>query len=90
MYNQFFFSFMVLQGKGYNLSSWTGFYSWAKITTENFLCRIIFEETFRFEKEKEFEYDDLTEGESFNAFSQHIDNPKIFIVLLIHQKSQHF
>ena len=55
MYNQFFFSFMVLQGKGYNLSSWTGFYSWAKITTENFLCRIIFEETFRFEKEKEFE-----------------------------------
>ena len=33
---------------------------------------------------------DLTEGESFYAFSQHIDNPETFIVLLIHQKSQDF
>ena len=33
---------------------------------------------------------DLTEGESFYAFSQHIDHPETFIVLLIHQKSQDF
>ena len=54
------------------------------------LSYYISRETFRLEKEKEFEYDDLTEGESFYAFSQHIVNPETFIVLLIHQKSQHF
>ena len=54
------------------------------------LSYYISRETFRLEKEKEFEYDDLTEGESFYPFSQHIDNPETFIVLLIYQKSQDF
>ena len=59
---------MVLWGKDYNLSSWTGLYSWKKITTENFLCRILFEETFRFEKEKEFEYEIWLKVKVFTHF----------------------